>query len=106
MHYRKLKGDKLFDGYRFLENHMLIIREDGFVEGVVLESGHEEMEKLDGILMPGLINSHCHLELSHLKDVIHPVPAWCRFLFRWLRKRGAYEELKEEKIRACGKGTF
>ncbi|QKJ31590.1 amidohydrolase family protein [Mucilaginibacter mali] len=28
------------------------------------------VEKLDGIICPGFINTHCHLELSHLKDKI------------------------------------
>ncbi|MES2274400.1 MAG: amidohydrolase family protein [Bacteroidota bacterium] len=27
-------------------------------------------ERLDGIICPGFINTHCHLELSHLKDKI------------------------------------
>lgn len=44
-------------------------------EGKVLETGqaHEydptELEIFKGAIIPGLINTHCHLELSHLKGV-------------------------------------
>jgi cytosine/adenosine deaminase-related metal-dependent hydrolase len=70
------------------------------------EEAHGEMEKLDGILMPGLINSHCHLELSHLKGVIPPGTGLVPFLISVVTKRGAYEELKKKKKYGGGKGTF
>jgi cytosine/adenosine deaminase-related metal-dependent hydrolase len=107
MQYRTLKGDRLFDGYRFLDDHVLIVQEDGVVEEVIPEQeAHGEMEKLDGILMPGLINCHCHLELSHLKGVIPPGTGLVPFLISVVTKRGAFEEGKEEKIRAAEKELF
>lgn len=33
-----------------------------------LENESESTEFYDGILCPGFVNSHCHIELSHLKD--------------------------------------
>jgi aminodeoxyfutalosine deaminase len=30
------------------------------------------VEKVEGVICPGFINTHCHLELSHLKDKIKP----------------------------------
>jgi cytosine/adenosine deaminase-related metal-dependent hydrolase len=77
------------------------------VEGVIREDeAHGEMEKLDGILVPGLINCHCHLELSHLKGVIPPGTGLVPFLISVVTKRGAYEELKEEKICAAENELF
>jgi len=43
--------------------------------GVIIDIVHEkeageEIEKLQGILCPGFINAHCHLELSHMKGHI------------------------------------
>ena len=43
-------------------------------EGIVVGIGYDELEtgrKLNGILTPGFINSHCHLELSYLKERIN-----------------------------------
>jgi cytosine/adenosine deaminase-related metal-dependent hydrolase len=37
-------------------------------------------EKLDGVLCPGFINTHCHLELSHLKNKIEPKQGLVSFI--------------------------
>ena len=36
MSYRKLKADKIFDGYRFIENSVLIVSKDGIIEILLL----------------------------------------------------------------------
>lgn len=33
-------------------------------------SERRSVEFLDGIIVPGFVNCHCHLELSHMKDII------------------------------------
>ena len=54
-----------------LKNGVIAIREDGYIEDVFSAEEAEKtnisgIECYDGILIPGLINTHCHLELSHL----------------------------------------
>lgn len=47
---------------------------------------------LDGVLIPGLINAHLHLELSHLAGVVpggHGLPLWVNTL---MQRRGAVDE--------------
>jgi cytosine/adenosine deaminase-related metal-dependent hydrolase len=91
MNYRKFKADQLFDGYRFRENDsVLITDETGKFEAIVNagEAG-EEVENFRGILSPGLINCHCHLELSHMKDVIPPHTGLIEFLCTVVTKREA-----------------
>ncbi len=68
---RKFSADKIFDGYQFLQHHVLITDAAGIVIDVVDEKeAGDDVEKLQGILCPGFINTHCHLELSHMKGHI------------------------------------
>lgn len=98
MRYKKYKADLLFDGYRFCEpGSVLITDEDGSIEAIVpvTEAG-DEVQQFKGVLSPGLINCHCHLELSHLKNVIPPHTGLIDFLCSVVTKR----DFPREKIDA------
>jgi aminodeoxyfutalosine deaminase len=94
MNYRKFTADKVFDGMRFLDkDNVVIVDDDGRISDVVtIKEAGEHVERLNGILMPGLINSHCHLELSHMKDVIPPGTGLVDFLISVVGKRGGQSE--------------
>jgi aminodeoxyfutalosine deaminase len=95
MQYRKLRADRLFDGYRFRkEDEVLITDEQGLVLDIVtIDHAGDDIEELNGILSPGLINCHCHLELSHLKNVIRPHTGLIDFLCSVVTKRGFETEV-------------
>ena len=100
MHYRKFRADQLFDGYRLLDNQqVLITSEEGIIEGIIpaIEAG-DDIQQFKGILSPGFINSHCHLELSHLKDVIPPHTGLIEFLCSVVTKRGFEPGVIQQKI--------
>lgn len=91
MRYRKLRADRLFDGYRFRNDDDVLVTDE---EGVILDivafaDAGADVEQLKGILSPGLINCHCHLELSHLKNVIPPSTGLIDFLCSVVTKREA-----------------
>jgi aminodeoxyfutalosine deaminase len=68
---RKFSADKIFDGYQFVEQKVLLTDAAGVVKDIVDEKeAGDDVEKLNGIICPGFINAHCHLELSHLKGHI------------------------------------
>ncbi|MBM3445926.1 MAG: amidohydrolase family protein [Bacteroidetes bacterium] len=101
MNYRKFQADYLFDGYElFGPDHALITSTEGTVIDIIpaAEAG-DEVLKLNGIISPGFINAHCHLELSHMKDVIPPSTGLIPFLLDVVGKREFPQELILEKIK-------
>ena len=100
MSFRKFKADQLFDGYRLHGNDKVLITDDsGKIEDVVsLPDAGDDIQTFDGILTPGLINCHCHLELSHLKNVIPPHTGLIEFLCSVVTKRGFDPEVIQKEI--------
>jgi cytosine/adenosine deaminase-related metal-dependent hydrolase len=93
MNYRKITADKIFDGYRLLENQVLMVREDGVVEDLVArDDAGENIERYEGLLTPGLVNCHCHLELSHMKGRIPERTGLVDFVFKVVTERHHPEE--------------
>ena len=72
MTYHKFKASQLFTGTEMLdENFVLIVKKDGSIEAIIKsDEAGEDVQQLNGILCPGFINTHCHLELSHMKGLI------------------------------------
>ncbi|MBM3414455.1 MAG: amidohydrolase family protein [Bacteroidetes bacterium] len=104
MAFSKFKASRLFDGTQFIDNSVLITKQDGTIEAIVAtEEAGEEIEWLDGILMPGLINCHCHLELSHLKEVTPPHTGLIEFLCSVVTKRGFDPAIVQTCIAAAEK---
>ena len=59
-----------------IKNGVITVSDDGTI--ISVSSNHQSdgrsnsVEHLQGVICPGFINTHCHLELSHLKDKIAP----------------------------------
>ncbi|MGB5006762.1 MAG: amidohydrolase family protein, partial [Ferruginibacter sp.] len=69
--YRKFSADHIFNGYGFRQQEVLITDTAGVIVDLVCEQeAGDHIEKLNGILCPGFINAHCHLELSHMKGLV------------------------------------
>src|SRR6186997_1322029 len=97
---RKFKATKLFDGYRFLgDDKVLVTDEEGIIEDIIpVDDAGDDVQSFDGILAPGLVNCHCHLELSHLKNVIPAHTGLIEFLCSVVTKRDFPREVIDQEI--------
>ena len=80
-------------------NKVLIANEQGIIEDIIdEEDAGENIQKHKGIISPGFINCHCHLELSHLKGMIPEHTGMVDFILNILQKRASSEELIQDAI--------
>jgi aminodeoxyfutalosine deaminase len=101
MQYRKIKGNNIFDGYQFVgEDKVLVSQADGTIEAIIDEKdAGEEVQVFDGIICPGFVNAHCHIELSHLKSKIPQHTGLVNFILDILKLRTADDEIKQQAMR-------
>jgi len=103
MSLRKLQADYLFNGLEILSSDKVIIcNEKGVIEEILdqKEAG-EGIEKFNGILTPGFVNCHCHLELSHMRGLIPERTGLIDFVFSVVTQRHFPEEEIREAIAAA-----
>ena len=96
----KFQADTIFTGTEALSsNHVLITDTQGKIINIVDEQfAGEDVQKFKGIISPGFINCHCHLELSHLKNKIPEQTGMVDFILNILQKRNAPEEIIQQAI--------
>ena len=89
MGYRKFSADRIFTGQEFSkQGQVLVVEDDGTIADLVdRDRAGEGVQHLDGILSPGFVNCHCHLELSHLKGVIPDGEGMVAFLLSVMGNR-------------------
>ena len=67
---RYFTADSIFSpGEGFLHNAVLCVEADGTIHELIRDADaatRERAERFAGVLCPGFVNTHCHLELSHM----------------------------------------
>lgn len=91
-----VKADKIFDGEKFREENTVVIDDDNRILDILYTEKTDETvitnaEIYDGILCPGFINSHCHLELSYLHHQFQPHTRMTGFLNQMFEKRNLFD---------------
>lgn len=94
-----LSATQIFNGHYFLPPDSVLVLDDKnrFIEtisGLHLDSS--KVERRDGIICPGFVNAHCHLELSHFKNIIEQKTGILNFAKGIITKRNNFNP---ERIR-------
>ena len=78
-------------------NGIICVNDDGCIVDVIDTGGkldeRERLEFYNGILVPGFVNAHCHLELSHLRKAIKPHGGLSDFIMSIVSMRKANREI-------------
>jgi len=94
MGYEKVQGDQLFDGATLWKNGKVLVH-DGQgrkLDIINRDEAGDDVRFIPGLITPGFVNAHCHVELSHLKDAVPPRGGLVAFLLGVVGKRDADEE--------------
>ncbi|WP_295650815.1 amidohydrolase family protein [uncultured Mucilaginibacter sp.] len=90
---KKFKADYVFPvNTGPIKNGIVTVDNQGKILSVDTDDKGGKVEKLDGIICPGFINTHCHVELSHLKDKITPKKGLVSFIKEVQTKRNSAPE--------------
>ena len=87
--YRKFTADHIFTGHELLSgNAVLVTDETGVVVDIIdKKDAGDDIETFKGVLSPGFINCHCHLELSHMKGLIPKHTGLVDFILKVVNER-------------------
>ncbi|UKJ08276.1 amidohydrolase family protein [Solitalea lacus] len=91
---RKLSADWIVTlEYAPLQNGVILVdKENQIVDVLPTSEGLQGVERFKGILCPGFINAHCHLELSHLTNKLPQKTGLVGFIQNVQKFRNASEE--------------
>jgi len=99
---KSFKADYVFPVYAEpIKNGVVSVDDSGKIIAVAdqqthAESGHPPPENLSGVICPGFVNTHCHLELSHLAGKMPQKTGLIEFIKEILKTRAADKTLITE----------
>lgn len=104
---RKITADWVYPIHQSpIKEGVVIVSEQGKIEKLDIRSNYneDELEIHSGIIIPGFVNTHCHLELSHMKGKVHTGTSLIPFITSVVQQREANEATIQEAI--AGADTY
>lgn len=104
MSYQKFQATAIFTGSEMLAPGQVLVTDDhGLIEAILpVEEAGGDVQQLEGILSPGFINCHCHLELSHMRGLIPQSTGLVDFVFKVVTERHHSDQAIQEAIATAG----
>jgi cytosine/adenosine deaminase-related metal-dependent hydrolase len=83
-----------------IKNGVIQLTEDGEVVKVAVREDFPtvDIKSLKGILLPGFVNAHCHLELSHMKNLCETRLGLIEFISKVVSLRDFEEDIIQRHI--------
>ncbi len=97
-----LTADKIHNGHSWLPSGSVIEVSDGGVILSITNGPNENAAFYEGVLAPGFVNTHCHLELSHMKGVVPQHTQLIPFLKNVVGRRNDFTEEQKKEARING----
>ncbi len=106
---RKISADFTYVGDgQLLTGQTVVADQAGKVHAVVDSETIDSSDqlRLEGVLVPGFVNVHCHLELSHMHGLLPAGTGLVPFIQGVVSRRQAAMELIEQAIAAADKAMY
>ncbi len=100
--FRKIAADRIYtNAGNVLENYLIVLNGDDQILSIEKTSEHDSasFQQHRGVLVPGYVNAHCHLELSHMKGLVDTGTGLVPFIQKVVSQRDADPEFIANCIR-------